>query len=219
VSAGGREGFTLIELIVALVLSAFVLVGIVGVATQMIRFQMEGHKKGDVTGWTLLSLAKMNKELEDASVLDFPPPGLPPADRGDHISGCSNYTRGSIPPGPIDASLPVTAFWYCVQTDWYWEEAKRTTNRLLRYSSIGSCPAIAPSCGSEPFEVYALDFYKRDGLNYFFRRADDVSGVEVNYTVGIATAADAANANMPNPVFIKVQAKIGMNKSYNNTAD
>lgn len=204
----GRGGFTLVELIVALVLSAFILVGIVGVATQMVRFQMEGQRKGDVSGWTLLSLAKMHKELEDASVLDFPSAATP---TGDYISGCSNYTR--ITNAPIDSSLPVTAFWYCVQT------TGLTPNRLLRYSSAGTCPMAAPACGSGSFEVYAQDFHKRDGLGYFFRRAPEASGIEVNYTIGIATATDVSNKQMPNPVFVRVQTKISMNKSFNNTAD
>lgn len=205
---GRGDGFTLVELIVALVLSAFVLVGIVGVATQMVRFQMEGQKKGDVSGWTLLSLSKMHKELEDASVLDFPSAASP---TGDYISGCSNYTR--ITNAPIDPALPVTAFWYCVET------GGLTPNRLLRYSSAGVCPMPAPACGSGSFEVYARDFYKRDGLPYFFRRAPDASGIEVNYTIGVATATSLANEHMPAPVFLKVQTKISMNKSFNNPAD
>lgn len=214
----GRRGFTLVELIVALVLSAFILVGIVGVATQMVRFQMEGQRKGEVSGWTLLSLAKMHKELEDASVLDFP---SITNTTGDHISGCSNYTR--VTDAPIDDSLPVTAFWYCVET------GGLTPNRLLRYFATtncpagvcpaGACPMPAPSCGAGGFEVYAQDFRKRDGLTYFFRRASDVAGIEVNYTVGVATATDVSNQQMPSPVFLRVQTKISMNKSLSNAAD
>ena len=89
-----RRAFSLIELVVALSLSAFVLVGIVGVASQMIRFQMESANKGDVTGWTLLSLQRMNKEIVDATVLQCPSayPGCAGVN-SDVLSGCSNYTR------------------------------------------------------------------------------------------------------------------------------
>lgn len=197
--AGGR-GFTLTELVISLTLSSFILVGIVGVASQMVRFQMEGKTKGDVTGWTLISLNKMNKELEDATVLDYP------TTTGDYISGCSNYTR--ITPGKIDASLATTAFWYCV-----------SGNQLMRYQSVGACPMAAPTCGVGAYEVYARDFYKIGGMAYFFRRANEVSGVELNYIVGIATSNADTTGQRTMPVYLKVQTKIGMNKAYNNAVD
>lgn len=212
------QGFTLVELIIALSLSSFILAGIVGVASQMVRFQMEGKKKGDVTGWTIVSLIKMNKELENASVLDCPSSyagcsGL----TSDYISGCSNYTRMTSPAGPIDTSPgnnTITAFYYCVPT------SGANANQLLRYGATGTCPMAAPTCGSTAgFEVYAQDFYKVAGLTYFFRRANEVNGIELNYIVGIATANADSTGQRTMPVYMKMQTKIGMNKTYNNTVD
>lgn len=194
-------GFTLTELVISLTLSSFVLVGIVGVASQMIRFQMEGKTKGDVTGWTLISLNKMHRELENATVLDYP------TTTGDSISGCSNYTK--VTGGVIQVGGAIEAFRYCV-----------SGNQLMRYGSTGACPMGAVTCGvTGGYEVYARDFYKIGGMTYFFRRANEVSGLELNYIVGIATANADPTGQRTMPVYMKVQTKIGMNKAYNNTLD
>lgn len=189
-------GFTLTELVIALSLAAFVLVGIVSVAAQMIRFQMEGKTKGDVTGWTLLSLNRMHKELEDASVLAYP------TTTGDHISGCSNYSR--VTNAALDPGKPITAFWYCV--------AAGSPPKLVRYFAVGSCPMTVLSCGSGTAEIYALDFYPI-GAAPLFRRVPE--GVELNYNVGVA----AATPQRPMPVYQTVRTRISMNKTYGNTAD
>lgn len=211
-----RAGFTLIELIIAMSISSFVLIGIIGVASQMVRFQMEGVRKGSVTGWTLISLSKMNKELEDASSLYCPGIGATHTCTGglstDYLSGCSNYSRDLA--GRIDVNSNNTSFYYCVAA-----VGTPLTQSLLRYELTGAgvaCPMPAPACGvTLPYEVYARDFYAIDPATSFFRRADDVSGVQLNYIVGIATPT----TNTPNPVYMKVVTKIGMNKNYTAVAD
>ncbi|MEK7859198.1 MAG: prepilin-type N-terminal cleavage/methylation domain-containing protein [Elusimicrobiota bacterium] len=212
-----RAGFTIIELVISMSISSLVLIGVIGVASQMVRFQMEGSRKGGVTGWTLISLSKMNMELENATSLYCPGTGASHTCTGGlstaYLSGCTNYSRdlGSR----IDAASNNTSFYYCVAA-----AGTPATMSLLRYELTGAgvaCPMPAPAaCGTTtPFEVYARDFYPIDPLTPFFRRADDVSGVELNYIVGIATPT----TNTPNPVYMKVTTKIGMNKNYTAVAD
>ena len=211
----GIEGFSLIELIIALLLSTFVLIGVVGVAAQMIRFQMEATKHGEVTGWVLLSLVAMQRQLEGASVLYCPNAANGACLGGDEtefLSGCTNYSRHlSQPIGVglrIDASKENVSFYYCVDDD-----------KLLRYEKKGtptSCPiSPTPVCGSGNFKIIASHFYQIDANTEFFARAQDIAGVELRFMIGIATPTP----NIPIPVVTTFRTKVGMNKSYLNDLD
>ena len=170
------------ELMVATALSAVVMLGVVVVATQMVHFQVDETHKGRVSGWTLLALNRMTKELEGASVLDQPTTTT----GGDIVSGCSNYSKLSNL--PIDANQPNTSFYYCVNS-----------NNLYRYETQTAagipivCPMALPpsaaSCGvTGAYELIAKDVYRLDKLTSnatpYFRRADEVGGVELRYIVG-----------------------------------
>ncbi len=200
-------GFTLLELIIALSLSLFVLVAVIAVVTAVIRYQFEGLRKGQVTGLTLYSLARMHRELENATHLDLPSTASP---AGSVLSGCSNWSANMNPlPNQIDSSQPVEAFYYCVDSN----------NSLLRYSGTGICPYSpqpAP-CGSGSgfTPVVYRNFYLMDGLGYFFKRSTEVAGVEMSYIIGKATPT----AEVPIPVAYKLSTKVGMNKAYGNPLD
>lgn len=236
--SGTGKGFTLTELIVAVSLSALILVGIMGISAQMVRFQLQGSRKGDVTGWTLLGLQRMNKELENANVLDCPTNDgssvtcVAPRNPSDRLAGCINYTRQSVPPGPLAANQRTLAFYYCIPV------VGQYAYQLLRYeleSGPGTgLPATCPltpipvACGNAPsapmtMEVVVKGFYPSDGQTPFpfFERADDVSGVRLRYTVGLATptAEISPTAAGPVPTYMRFDMKIGMNKSYTNTVD
>lgn len=229
-------GFTLTELILSTTVSALILIGIIGVSAQMVRFQVESTRKGDVTGWTLLSINQMNREVEQASVLDCPRPSggsVPPYGNpcagtdSPFMRGCTNFTRAAgYPPGQRmdpDPNLPTTAFFYCVPPNGTY------ANNLLRYAQVTSGMGarvclIDPTCGAAPtgaqtLDVVSTNVYQIDPLTPFFRRADDVMGVELNYIVGIATQSAVAAKGPPmtggpNPVHVRMNYKIGMNKAF-----
>ena len=192
-----RPGFSLVELVVALTLSSFVLVGIVGVASQMVRFQIETSNTGTVTGWTLLTLNQMNRELQDASVLN--------SVSATSLSGCGDFSK--VNNQPLDGvNANITAFYYCVA-------AVGGFTSLLRYGASGACP-YAPTCGSSGYSLVAQNV-SQIGATPYFQRDDTVGGVSLNFNVGNTVAT----TNRPNPVFIKVSTTIRMNKAYDNATD
>ncbi len=215
-----RRGFTLLELIVAMTLSSFVLVGIVTVAAQMMRSQIESSDKGEVTGWTLIGLNRMNKELQDANYL-----AAPNAGGGAVISGCINYSMlmNNGAGGPINAALPTTAFYYCVNPAVNCGQPGVSCN-LLRYYNDGvgiACP-IAPTCGNAAYGLNPVEVVSRyvsqiqtPAVLPYFQRANDVGGIALNFNVGTTSPS----ANRPNPVFLTISTKIKMNKQYGNTTD
>lgn len=209
-----RAGYSLTELVIAIALSSLVLLGVVSISAQMLRFQVEGMKKGTVTGWFIVSLMRMNKEIEDANVLVYPTTASGGADS---LVGCANWSR--MMNGKIDvynAASPVKVFYYCYDT---------TALQLRRYVSEDpalTCPAGVPgyatgACGGgswEESEVIATNVYRNGGAA-IFTRANDAGGVHIRYIVGDPTPT----TNMPIPQSIPYDSKIGMNKQYNNTLD
>lgn len=226
-----EKGFTLLELIVALSLSVFVLVGVITVATSMVRYQMDAIRKGSATGGTLMAITRMTKEIEDSTYLKCPgnDPSCP-ALTGDEVSGCTNWSTQNqgadkrIDPtldpdgaGPLSAATNVTSWRYCV-----------SANSLLRYENQGtSCSVPITACGGGTPETVVWQkpgFYKMDNIGYFFKRSNDIGGVELHFIVGYATktvlGGGAGGPVDPNPTaYFKFDTKVGMNKSYNNTSD
>jgi hypothetical protein len=222
----GSKGFTLTELIFATTLSALVFIGIIGVSAQMVRYQVESYRKGEVSGWTLVAQNQMSRELENASVLDCPQPAAGgatytagcPGVTSSFLRGCSNYSRtnlGKIDPNP---SVPTVAFYYCVPTSGVY------ANSLLRYEQLTTVDprtcVINPTCGDaapvgQSLSLIAKNVYQHDSATPYFTRADDIQGVEINYIVGFATptAQSGPTSGGPNPVYVRFNARIGMNKS------
>lgn len=215
----GRGGFSLAELVIAMALSSFVMIGIVGISAQMVRYQVEGMKKGSVTGWSLVSISRMNKEIEDATVLVYPTNG---SGARDNLIGCKNWSRyaNGGAGGRLDASgAPagnVVLFYYCYDT----------TNRYIRrYANVGTavaCPAgvpAIPACdgsgGWTENDVVATGVYRDTSNNFLFRRADEVGGIQIRYVIGNPTPT----TNMPQPQTMAFDTRLAMNKQYNNTLD
>lgn len=202
----GRAGFSLTELIISMLLSSFVMIGIVGIASQMVRFQVEGMKKGSVTGWSLVAITAMNKELEDGTTLVYPTNGTGSQDL---LTICKNYTH--ITNAALDASIPIERISYCYDST--------APGYLRRVRTVGACPALGVSpgacnAGTYP-EVIATGVYRDAAGNNIFRRADEVGGVQLRYRVGNPTPT----TNMPIPQSMAFDMKFAMNKQYNNTQD
>ena len=225
-----EKGFSLLELIIALSLSVAVLIGVISVATSMVRYQFEEQKKGRVTTQALYGLAQMNKQLENASYLKLPSAAVPTSNV---LSGCSNWTMTTPGgarvddfldpdgPGPLTVAENVSNFHYCVAPPGcggspaapctLWRHSNGPDN-FCNIPVVGNC---GPGGGGNTEAIVYNSFYRADGGLPFFRRADDVAGVEARYIIGVATATPA----YPTPQYYKVNARLSMNKSYNNATD
>lgn len=205
-----RSGFSLTELIISMLLSSFVMIGIVGIASQMVRFQVEGMKKGSVTGWSLVALTAMNKEIEDGTTLVYPTNGT---GAQDSLTICKNYTHKTN--ALLDGAMPIERISYCYDAT--------APGYIRRQTATGACPALgtAPGACSGFPEVVATGVYRHNVANtafpsnQLFRRADEVGGVQIRYIVGNPNAT----TNMPMPQTMSFDLKFAMNKQYNNTED
>lgn len=220
----GARGFTLIELIIALAISVFVLIGIISVVTTMIRYQYDSTLKGSVAGGSLYSLQRMQKELEEASRLTLPANGA----AGDVIAGVVNWSDvlgaridvNRTPSMGCTAGNNVTGFYYCVNG-----------NVLYRHYTCGTtCPSgscvPSPTCGSGsnvdvvvPAKpgIFRMDNYSAAPCSPpncgYFKRQD--SSVELHYIVGVGTYS-STNVN---PNSVKINVVVTTNRTYGGTAD
>lgn len=237
--SGARKGFTLIELIIAVSLSGAVLIGIMSVTAQMVRFELEGARKNEVAGWMLLSLSQMNRELENATTLLCPSPWAGCAGNSSNVlSGCVNYTRKTAAALDPDTQKTTVAFYYCRA------ESGQYENMLLRYAqesapgtavTARTCPiSPTPVCGNAPgagqtMKVVATNMYGWDGQDppagslMLFQRMEDIAGMEVRYSIGFSTATSEIHHSAgttagagPNPTYMRFRTKIAMNKVFFN---
>ncbi|MBI5238901.1 MAG: prepilin-type N-terminal cleavage/methylation domain-containing protein [Elusimicrobia bacterium] len=216
-----RRGITLIELLVALVLSGFVIAALVGVVSQLMRGEMQISAKAVVSGWTQMTQDSIQKEILNSTVLYCPysnasHPGCP-GPRSKVLSICNNYTLnpdyGAGPTGgPLDAGMPVSSRYYCV-----WSAGTPTgTPWLLRYAGSGCPISPTPVCGAGNFTVVAQDVHPFDAAqDFLFERDDSIAGVQLSFTIGRSTAT----ADEPTPSYLKIQTRVSMQKATGNNFD
>ncbi len=218
-----KAGYTLVELLVAISLSAIVLSGIISVASSVIRYQVEGAARGDVAGWTLMNLHRMNQELEAATFITTRTTNV--------LIGCHNYSRILVygsEDGRFDSSKPITWFQYCAAS-------AGSVQSLYRYEDLSAtkCPDTVKSdsitCGNAPggamtYALVARRFYHHDQANAsppFFQMVPN--GVEMHYTIGESTprvtGVTATAPYNPVPVYLRVDTVVGSARTYNNGND
>ena len=197
-----KRGFTMVELIAALVLSTFVLISLVGVAAQMIRFEMQGASKSGNTSWTLVSVDQMAKEVQNASHIST---------NGDSFGGCINYSAvggaGKLNPDPAE---PIVAFYYCTHTD-----ANNNTT-LWHYTrrNVG-CPLAAPTtCGDPTSQGVAPEAVAQNVKDVSFAIEPAVNSLHVKFQVG-----KDPDARSPVRTFMLVDTLMSMQKAYDNSGD
>ena len=221
-------GFSLIELVIAVSLASFVLVGVASIAAQMARSQVEGIRSGTVTGWSLISYLSMSKELEDANVLAYP---VADGTAVDSVVVCKNWSRvmngGAGGKLNTNATPPGANFVSIVQ---YCLDSAAPANLILRrFERLGAgviCPAAvgAPAtCTAIPSSPWGA--WSNTGVVGFrverlagasvFTRANSVGGVRVRYVVG----HQVGTPNEPAPKSTPFDISIAMQKQYNNTSD
>ncbi len=220
------SGFSLIELVIAVSLASFVLIGVSVIASQMARSQVEGIRGGTVTGWSLVSYLSMAKEIEEANVLAYPIADLA---EGDAVIVCKNWSRmqGLLPGGKLDAAGLVSVIQYCV-------DSTDPTNLILRrYANVGAlvacpCPGAPGACNAAPVAcvaspagtwtetgVVGFRLEKITGLPNMFKRDNSIGGVRLRYVIGRQTPT----TNDPNPKSTPFNIAIGMQKQYNSSLD
>lgn len=227
-------GFSIIELVIAISLSSFVLVGVATIAAQMARTQVDGIRSGTVTGWSLVSYQSMAKEIEDANVLAFP---INNGDTSDALIVCKNWSRGMDGPDRrLDKNAPglVSVIQYCV--DPTPPVAPETGFTLRRFANVGAgviCPdpGVPVACVASPagtwnengagggVGVIGFRLEKIAGppvaIPLMFKRDNSIGGVRVRYVIGRQTPTE----NDPNPKFTPFDIGIAMQKQYSSTLD
>lgn len=241
------NGFTLLELVIALSFAAVVLYGITNIFTSMTKFEFEAVRKSSVDTWSQATLAQMSKEIEDATILYFPsatiPTPLPPG-----IMGCSNWSsmlNGANSGGALDPGAPVVWFYYCYDNT-SGPIIPPSTNpvaylRRIAVENAPSCPArgaVGPGtypCGNGAVlpgqtsnDVIATQVNQLGGTSMFtYNINGPATGVNMNFMIGNPTSGAPtstesgvqSSANITNPQTIVVQTSIALNRPYMNSND
>lgn len=225
-----EDGFSLVELLIATSLSAFVLIGISTIGASLARNQVEGIRSGTQVGWSVVSYMGMAKEIEDGNVLVFP---VNNGDTADQIVICRNWSRNQSPPGRLntDGTLgpdgvpkgTVFVIQYCV--DPTAPVAPETGYKIRRYANVGTavtCPTagvpVACTAGGPGWTENGTVGYRLEKLAGFpqvFQRDNAIGGVRLRYAIGRQTAT----TNEPTPKFTAFNFGITMSKQYSSTVD
>ncbi len=217
-----KRGFTLIEMIVAILLSTLVLLGIIAVAASMVRQHFESLSQGELSGQALISLAQMYQDIENANVLAAPPAPVLPAtsSSGNALAGCTNWSL--LYGKALNSVQPVQSFYYCAAPDG--TPAHPGAYDLWRYS-CNSCPPATPgscgspdACGNPVSIVYnALYLESAEGLppgygNFFYYVN---GGAAMHYIVGYPKPT----TQHPTPVYYQVDNAVMMQKATGDGSD
>ena len=192
----GSPGFTLIEMLVATILSSIVLMGMFSILTNMVTAEVNSMRNGTVTAWSLAGLNAMNTDIAGAGTLSFPAPG----GGSDSLTVCANWSKliGTLGGAP-QGSGPTTVYNYC----WDSTDAPPFGNALLRKVQSyppgpATCPAAPPSpCTSGVYgtdSIVATGVYK-DSANdpIFYADPKTLNAVRVRFIIG-NPAGNAASA-------------------------
>lgn len=204
-------GFTLIELIVALSLSSIVLVGVFSIMTSMVQYEIEGGRKGSVTAWSLASISAMNRDIANASVIEYPNVGA----SADSLVLCNNWSRLMSPPNGamMSALAPApTVVYYCYDA---------AANALRKMTVTGNCPNVGagpPSCDAGTYgsgSVIATSVYRDLSNNIVFTNdAQTTNAIRLRFSVGNpaqgTVAGSGTSASFVNPQSVTFDTKVLM---------
>jgi prepilin-type N-terminal cleavage/methylation domain-containing protein len=201
------KGVTLIELIIALSLSSIVLVASFSVMTSMVQFQMEGGKKGAVTGWSLASLSALNRDIARSSTIAFP---ANPGESGNTLILCTNWSRKMSPPNGIRISAIIpepTVIYYC------YDNANHILRRLENAANCPNVGAAVPACtdanypgGTIATAVYRIEPQASD-IPIFINGDNMPNSVHIRMNIGKPMAD---NAGYKNPQYMTFDTNVVM---------
>lgn len=208
-----RRGFSLLELIIAMSLSAVVLITVFSIAASMVQFELEGGRKGSVTAWSLASITAMNRDIASASVIEWPNGAGAAANS---LVVCTNWTR--IVNGPNGQQVsPIgpnpSVLYYC------WDNAANVLRRMAVLNTncpnVGAGPPACSAAGYGAGSTVATAVYQNAG-NWVFTNDPQVNNaVRVRFVVGNpaqgqvnTTGAGAAGAVFQNPQSLAFDTRI-----------
>lgn len=223
-----RSGFSIIELVIAVSLASFVLVGVATIAAQMTRAQIDGIRKGTATGWSLVSYMSMAKEIEDSNVMAWP---IADGAGSDSLVVYKNWSRaqGALPGGMLDGSVNarVSIVQYCVDTTDATNLVVRRFERTGTVTVLNTPPFTPPNpgaavpCVNPPSgtwtntSVIGFRMERLSGFPNMFTRDNSIGGVRIRYAIGRQTPT----SNDPNPSSTPFDIGVAMQKQYSTTLD
>jgi hypothetical protein len=175
----GRRGYTLLEIVLALLFVSVVLIGLYNIVGAMMNFSVESARKGSVANGTSASLTIMTKEVEDSDVLYFPDAAAAPTTTA--MMGCSNWStiaNGPAGPGsggPLNAAAPVSWFYYC------WDQSAPVY--VLRRLSASGLGVVCPGAGAAP-AAWSAQCSAAGKLGAAGTQTNDVIASDVNLIPG-----------------------------------
>lgn len=200
-----RAGFTLVEIMVAVILAALTTLGLASIFSTSLKTQVHGYKKDVVQGDALISLKALTRDVQATTYLDEPLPPCPLGDctassaqGSDRLRGCTNYdpARGGI--GLLDSSFStMRVYQYCV-------DGSGTMFYTWRDGALGAvlpCPPAAVACGTAIPGGELMQLAQKVGRDdcpacgAFFRRPAYLNNVvELHYVVGSSSPTQTINA-------------------------
>lgn len=231
-----NAGFTLIELILSLSLSTFVLMGIVMVAASAMRAHFEQIRKGEANVYTLYSAQQLTRDLEEATYI---PPNFPPAGAGggNVLKGCKNYSPilnaqgdgrydktdgGPYDPDGAGASPPTSFYFvYCVKveandtprlkadgTTTPWAPPQRSLYRYTGSPCADTLPTPENTCGTGGEVVVSNRFYPYSDTNPDAARFFRSSANERRVRLRYSIGISTPTQNVPTPNYFLVDTMI-----------
>lgn len=212
----GRAGFTLMELVMAMAITGIILLTVMYLSTNAVRYQTESVLKSEAASSALYSLAQMRRELEDATYIQPKPGGCTLSGGCNQIAGCLNWNFVTNSASNPASSTPTTEFDYCL-----------ANNQLYRYEHPGCTTTYAPACGSVSSDLKEIVVAQPPGLfhtdypgaaNPIFIKSGD-SSIDLHYVIGFPGQGALADPRVPVPADYLFNIRINVNKSYSDTLD
>lgn len=140
--ARGRDGFTLIELVLAVTLASIVMLGMSSLLLPLVRSEVAAARGQTIQLNLAAALKTADREISQASWLRTPSAAGAPADR---LEGCQNASAPSsvAAAAPLDPTRPMRWFALCP-----------ADGRLYYHTGAGCLLAYPYLCGSAPASVF-----------------------------------------------------------------
>lgn len=223
-----EDGYTLLELLIALTLASVVMVAVYGVLTSMVRFQVEGARRSTVDSWAIAGVVAMNKEIEtsDSVAVGAIPSSVAQAASAsaNWMVACTNWSTrwaSATTGGPMNAANPVGVYAYCYDAT--------APGYLRRYynASAGACTIggfnnTACSDGVAARSGVIATNVSQIGGAPVFAREQASNGVRVRFQVGVSavgTLYTPGKEQLVNPQFLQFDTRVSLARAYLTSAD
>jgi Tfp pilus assembly protein PilW len=152
VTKAPAAGFSLIELVIAMLMASLVLVALTSILTPLIVTQVYAARAQGVQLNLDSAQQLIERELRQATFVNTPATaGMPSG----VLEGCDNAAASPTPPSPvpIDPASPMRWFAFCA------------SGGIIYYHSGASCPA-AYRCGASPVAAFSSGLNPQSTLTF-----------------------------------------------------